>query len=105
MSCLLEFKSTFDYRHEFEDDDLEVLKERWPNVGFHNIPTSWIIAIDEMFCKLRYHNPIHEIRQEFGQLVIIHDELKFGQAGIIQEAENKIKAIDIDIHKELECSH
>lgn len=94
---LLETKNEFDHRHEFGDDDLDILSDRWPNVKFINIPSAWIWVIDEMLCTLRYDNPIKEIRQEFGQLIIMTGKTTLNQAKIIRGTEIKILAIDADL--------
>jgi hypothetical protein len=65
-SKLEEFKKIFDSRHDFNDPDLVILKERHPSVNFISVPAAWIIAIDEMLCRMRYNNPVIEIKQEFG---------------------------------------
>ena len=88
---LNDIKATFDERHEFGDDDLEVLKDRWPKVAFQNIPLAWIIPIDEMLSAMRYDNPIYEMRQEFGHLIVLSRPLKLNQKLIIQQAENLLK--------------
>ena len=97
MSKLLTFKKEFDLRHEFQSEDLTTLKERWPNVKFVNIPEAWILILDTMLCKLRYHNPVRVIRQDYGQLVVLHDPLRQRQQKIISDAEEAIYAIDEDI--------
>jgi hypothetical protein len=74
MSNLEEFKKIFDSRHDFNDSDLEILFERYPTVEFKNIPTAWIISVDEFLCKTKYHNPIISISQEFGQIIIQYNK-------------------------------
>jgi len=65
-----EFKRIFDARHDFNDSDLETLQDRHPSIKFINIPTAWIVAVDEMLCRMRYQNPVVTVRQEFGQLIV-----------------------------------
>ena len=101
---LNDVKPTFDYRHDFEGEDIQTIKERWPNVTFHNIPLAWIIPIDEMLCRLRYDNPIYEVRQEFGHLVVLSVPLNSNQKRIIQQAEDEIYLIDVDLHMFLDNS-
>lgn len=97
---LEEVKKEFSIRHDFEDDDLDILKERWSNIIFKNIPAAWIIIIDEMLCLLRYNNPIKEIHQEFGQFITLFSrELNPKQQQIIKRAEISIYNIDKDLYE------
>lgn len=99
---LYKLKKDFDERHDFCDDDIEVLKGRWPEVSFHNIPAAWIIPIDQMLCRMRYHNQIKEIRQDFGQFIVIHNKLRPNHEKILKRAEQEIYEIDVDLQKQLQ---
>ena len=94
------YSKVFNMRHEedFDNDDIEILKERWPNIYFHDIPASWIVPIDEMLGRLRYSNLVQEIRQDYGQLVIIHTATRENHLKIIGLAEKLIKEIDGDLN-------
>lgn len=97
-NALLAYKEEFDDRHAEDDqEDLATLQERWPSVKFHNIPVAWIVILDTMLCRMRYSNPVREVRQEFGQLIVIHGPLRASQEKIIREAEQEIYAIDADL--------
>lgn len=100
MSKLLDMSQIFHERHNFDDEDLQLLKERWPTVEFENIPNAWIIPIDEMLFRLRYNNPIIKITQYYGQPVIYHSELNDKQRRIIKRAEQDLKQIDEDLNME-----
>ena len=101
---LYNFKKIFDARHDFNDSDIEVLKGRYPQIRFINIPTAWIVVIDEMLCSMRYHNPIVAVKQEFGQLIIDFSNDPEYQKYIdqyqkyITVAENKVFNIDKDLY-------
>jgi len=103
---LREFKRIFDARHDFNDSDLEILQDRYPAVEFIDIPAAWIIAIDEMLCGMRYHNPVVTVRQAFGQLVV-----EFSRSPEMQEfidryqpyvavAERKVYEADRDLYEQ-----
>ncbi len=100
MSSLLAIKKAFDERHDYSSEDLSVLQERWPEVKFVNIPDAWILILDTMLCRLRYDNPVREIRQEYGQLVVLHKPLRKRQKEVIQQAERQIYAVDADLMAE-----
>lgn len=100
-----EIEKEFDYRHEFDDSELDILIERWPSVKFSRIPLAWIIIIDDMLSRLRYNKPIYEIRQEFGHLIILSRPLSDNQRKIIQHAEEQLYLIDTDLHVFLNIRH
>lgn len=99
---LFNFQEIFNQRHKFQHEDLQVLKERWPNIQFNNIPDAWIWPIDILLSRLRYNNPISEIRQEFGQICFIYNKKpsKY-QNHVIKKCESEIYNIDFDINNEL----
>ena len=39
---------TFNYRHDFDAQDLKVLKNNFPEIIFKDIPEAWICKIDSM---------------------------------------------------------
>lgn len=99
---LKSFKKEFDYRHDFEDSDLDILKERWPDVEFSNIPASWIIPVDEMMASFRYSNPIKKVWQSHGQLIVEADILTDIEMKKIEACEKKLKKVDIDLYEILD---
>lgn len=98
---LIEFKKIFDGRHEFENEDINVFLDRWSGVKCSNIPAAWILPLDQMLSQFRCCNPIVEIRQEFGQLVLINKEVTDKQQKMIDRAKRAIFLLDVDLHKEL----
>ena len=99
------YKETFDVRHEFESEDLEILRERWPGIRFVNIPDAWIFIIDEMLGVMRYDLRIKEIRQEYGQFIVVHDELSDSHKKILKKCEAAIYKTDVDLFEQLGPSH
>ena len=90
------FKREFDYRHDWDIEEENVLKTNWPNIKFHNVPLAWIIPIDDLLQKV--NKPIKEIRQEYGQLIILHDLFNSQQQQqYINDTEEIIQAIDLDL--------
>jgi len=99
---LISYKETFDFRHDFDSEDLDTLRERWPSITFHNIPDAWILLIDEMLCAMRYSLRIAEIRQEFGQLIVLpNGKLSNSHQQLLAAFEAAIYKIDADISREL----
>ncbi len=64
----------FDKRHDFDSEELNILYERHPFIKFQNIVESWIVPIDQMLCSMRYDNPISEVRQINGRLIVLFKE-------------------------------
>lgn len=89
-------KHEFDNRHIFGSDDFNILKNYWPNIKFYLIPDAWLVIIDNM---LRHIDTscIFEVRQEYGQLIIIKNNNK--DAKIINNTERLIKMLDIDLYE------
>lgn len=104
---LFEFKQEFDNRHDFMDHDLFLLQERHRSVIVHdNIPSAWIVVIDELLSRFGRNQIIKEVGQEFGQLILIfNQETTDYQNKIIQEYEKKIKEIDLDLVKKHELEN
>ena len=63
---LQKFYEEFKSRHDFEDEDLGILKERHPNINITNIPIAWIVIVDELLCRARKEGQIQSIDQSFG---------------------------------------
>lgn len=104
MSKLDTFKKEFDYRHDFEDSDMQLLCERHSDIQFSNIPAAWILPVDEMLCKFKYNEVAKAVRQEYGQLVVVlksrpADQGRYSKyRSIVDECEQKLKSIDMDLH-------
>jgi hypothetical protein len=97
------FKINFDNRHNFNDSDLNILKERFPKIKLKNIPTAWIIPIDEFLSKFRYNQLITEINQFFGfPIISFNKKLNVKEQKIVDKFQETIKNIDKDIRNELE---
>ncbi len=96
------FKRVFDSRHDFNDSDLCVLRNKFPRVKIKNIPTAWILLIDDMLQKC--NKDISGVDQYFGQLVISfnvtadQDSIQSTKK-IVDKTEEKIREIDKDLHK------
>jgi len=94
---LLTRKQFFDNRHVFEDEDIDLLKERWPEISFNNIPLAWVFQLDEFLCKTKYSSSITEIRQEFGEVIVL-GELNTKLKTRIHELEAQTYLVDWDLH-------
>jgi hypothetical protein len=108
MTTLAEFKKAFNYRHDFEDSDMQILHERHPSVRFSNIPVAWLVPIDEMLCRFKYNQAVQSVCQEYGQLIVVFknrpkDRERFTEyQSIVDECGGKLKLIDIDLHVRME---
>jgi hypothetical protein len=85
-------------RHEFDDDELCVLQNNWPKINFLKIPISWIYLIDTMLLDMGNDSSIIEIRQEFGQFIVLHGILSDRQSKILHRTEKLIYNLDIDLN-------
>ena len=101
MSILLSIKKEFDYRHDFKDEDIDYLLGRFPDISFHRIPLAWVAIIDDMLSNME-ESYVKEVRQEFGQLIVLFnkqskEEYAINKA-IVDEYDDQIKMIDQDLH-------
>ncbi len=70
---LVSKKRIFDKRHVFDDEDIDLLQERWPQVTFTNIPLAWVFPLNQFLSRVRYRESIREVGQHFGELTIVGD--------------------------------
>ncbi len=93
----------FQHRHDFDSEDLEVLRNNFPGVKIGNIPEAWIILIDKMLQKIFNH--VSAIEQHFGFLVVNYIDYNekdlYNVKKVVKSFENKLYAIDKDLHQEL----
>ena len=105
---LIDIKKQFDHRHDFDDSDFIILKKRHSSVNILNIPTAWIIPIDDLLCRFKNDQVIKEVRQEFGQLIVIFKDRLQDQTQllnykkIVEQFNCVIKNIDKDLEYGLE---
>lgn len=102
MSILLSIEKEFNHRHDFVDEDIIFLKNKFKNIEFLKIPVAWVSLIDQMLSETN-NDSIKEIRQDFGQFVILfkrecNKELKKK----ISIYDKKIKNIDKDLYLMME---
>ena len=96
-------KKAFDARHDFEDEDITLLKERHPSVEIINVPTAWVLPIDYMLCDFRHSDAIRRVEQCFGQLCITFKNRQDDQGRfekykvVISKYEEMIREIDADL--------
>ena len=92
-----EYSKIFFHRHDFEDDDLKKLKAFFPHTHFsNNIPTAWIIWLDELCRKVS----ILGAQQVGGQLFIdSYDSLSDEEKKLVNYYESKMYEADCDLKK------
>jgi hypothetical protein len=92
----------FYYRHDFGSDDVGILRGKFPNTQFHNIPEAWIVVIDDMMNELVQFSQPTWVQQHFGFLSVQFkspptEDLR----EVIKLAERRLYRIDADLHKNL----
>jgi hypothetical protein len=100
MNSLSAIKQIFDDRHDFDVEEEKTLKQNWPYIKFFNIPTTWIIIIHDLLISLDAFK-IKEIRQDFGHLTIISNNLHKTEQDLINYVEKKIYQLDEDLHAQV----
>ena len=100
-----EFANEFQKRHSFGGDDVGVLKNKYPNISFHNIPDAWVLGIDEFLDRVCIRS-IAAIRQACGffHVSVVEESLGDGFWDQVEIAERKLYGLDRDIHEALKRS-
>ncbi|MFA5757962.1 MAG: hypothetical protein WC942_01095 [Clostridia bacterium] len=102
MVSVYEFSEIFNHRHDFNCTDINILSDKYTNIIFKNIPEAWILEIDKFLSLIKQPKKIFKISQEFGFLVIFHnDKLIQHDKEILQQLENNLTILDIDLHSQL----
>ena len=99
MISISDFSKEFNYRHNFNAEDIGILQQKYPNIKFVNIPEAWIICVDNMLQCLKEYN-IRCIQQYYGFLSVIGDYSSEAKE-IIKFFEGKMYQADADLHKDL----
>ena len=102
MTATETFAREFSNRHSFGGEDVGVLKDKFPNISFHNIPDAWVLGIDEFLSRVNIE-VITSIRQACG---FFHVSVLEGKTGDIfwdqvERIERKLYDLDKDLHKTL----
>ena len=100
MSKLPSLKKIFDDRHDFDPEEQKQLQKNWPKIKFVNIPTTWIVPIDDLLVLINSAK-VNEIRQDYGHLTIISKGLSAAELATIHQIEQMIYRLDEDLHKEI----
>lgn len=98
-------KQEFDSRHDFDDDDLETLSNKYPNTTFKQIPSAWILEIDKLLRKVYSENPtaISSIKQECGSLNIsFRKNMGRKYSGLVEKTLSRLQSLDKDLHEQKE---
>ena len=106
-SKIYKLYSAFISRHIFQDQDLQLLKDKYPNVEFSNIPKAWILSIDQMLEDIYNVEPNLKlsVKQVLGFLVvdkIPHDpQFSFNYEYILKNCEKMVYQLDLDLHADV----
>lgn len=86
----------FKYRHDFVSEDLDLLKQKYNNIEFKNIPEAWVVILDRFLEK---HNKIVKcIQQYFGHLSIVYScDIDLNVKKDQEKTEKRLQKIDMDL--------
>lgn len=91
---------TFNYRHDFDAQDLKVLKNNFPEIIFKDIPEAWICKIDSMLLSFKNIENIKEVKQSCGFLFVKgKKELDLHDKNLIETSEKDIYQADSDLYQ------
>lgn len=89
-------------RHDFDEDDINILKNRYKNVKFANIPLAWCCIIDDTFQRLQSIESISKVEQHFGIMTFVfHKQLNCHDKFLIQKLIEKSQFVDFDLYEEI----
>jgi len=105
---IAEMRKEFERRHDFESTELDVLRERFANTFFGDIPEAWIVPIDETLTRL-YSDPfrVRAVDQRYGFLVVTFRdgrEVSAEHRKIVKTLEQRLYDIDRDLHDSLSAN-
>lgn len=106
-SKIYKLYSSFLSRHIFDDSDIKVLKDKYPDVKFLNIPKAWILPLDQMLEDIYSVQPHLKlsVKQLFGFLIVdcIPHDPKFSYTFefILKQAEKLVYQLDLDLHTDV----
>ena len=90
--------SEFAARHDFDDDDLNVLKNNFSGISFANIPGAWIPLIDKMLCRISQR--VRSVEQHCGFLVVNwNSQPDEREEKVVASIERRLYQIDEDLHR------
>ena len=104
-NMLEDYHKRFLERHDFNDNDLEVLRTKYSDIKIYSsVPTAWILIIDSFLEKTAHL--IKEVRQEYGQFVVIPKQNINSKDFILyreqlKKADKLILEMDKDLAEEL----
>jgi hypothetical protein len=95
------FKNIFSNRHDYDEEDLSIIRGNFPAVKIENVPTAWIMPIDS-FLLISNEN-VKSIKEEQGfPLISWKDKLSDIDKRAVQTIHRRIRAVDVDMHIALE---
>jgi hypothetical protein len=87
--------SEFQKRHDFDSEELAVLKAHYPSISFTDIPEAWIYILDQMLERIS--GKVRKVYQLCGYL-IVEASLSDDEMNIVERFERKLYEADIDLH-------
>lgn len=97
------FIKEFSYRNEFDEEETQILSNRYKKTKIKDIPISWIISIDCCLKSLYQNNCIPtSVSQNSGFLVVNFScAISEHIVNIIKDTEEEVYSIDHDLHLDL----
>jgi hypothetical protein len=101
----MNIRKEFEARHDFEDGDLQILKNKYPNTNLKQIPIAWIIEIDSLLAKVYSENPnaISTVKQECGLLCVsFRNNQGKKYAKLVEKTLKRLQNLDKDLYEQQE---
>ncbi len=100
-----QLKNDFNLRHDFNSEEIVILKSKFPNVTIENIPESWVVLVDKMLSKIS--GVTRGVTQQYGFLCVLLDKTLNEDdypsiKKIIESYERRLYLIDQDLHDRLD---
>lgn len=108
ISLIQDLAKEFNYRHDFEYEDLNFLSKKYTTISFDNIPEAWVCQIDIFLSKINDIQNIQSIFQTCGFLIVNYvDNKNINSKDLktIIKLKDQLCKVDIDLHDEFWSSH
>jgi len=103
--AMVEMRKEFERRHDFDSSELAVMRQKFMNTFFGDIPEAWIVPIDQTLTKLYEDDPfmIRSVDQYYGYVVLTFREgrkVNDRHREIAKALEMELYDIDSDLHQQ-----
>lgn len=100
-----QLRNDFNLRHDFESEDIDVLRKKFKAVSIQNIPEAWVVIVDSMLTEISCVTK--GVTQQYGFMCVLlyktfEEDVYAGIKKTIESYEEMLYLIDEDLHNRLD---